>query len=126
MLVRFVDYKGQVVFINPDHVTSLQSGSDGVAVYDVSRLVSATLSEPIEEVAAKLNGCADTDRSSLSWAFGYWYSPADASVIHVFAVGYDGSIYYEATNGRGEVVRSTMTFNELTEKYKQTKGPNNG
>lgn len=125
MLVRFVDYKGQVVFINPDHVTSLQSGSDGVAVYDVSRLVSATLSEPIEEVAAKLNGCADTDRSSLSWAFGYWYSPSDASVIHVFAVGHEGSIYYEF-NDNGTVRRSTMAFNELTEKYKQTKVANNG
>jgi len=126
MLPRFVDYKGRVVFINPQLVTSLQSDSDGVSVYDVSGLVSAILPEPIEEVAAKLNGCADTDRSSLSWAFGYWYSPADASVIHVFAVGHDGNIYYEATNGRGEVVRSTMTFNELTEKYKQTKGPNDG
>lgn len=125
MLVRFVDYKGQVVFINPDHVTSLQSGSDGVAVYDVSRLVSATLSEPIDEVAAKLNGCADTDRSSLSWAFGYWYSPADASVIHVFAIGHEGSIYYEF-NDNGTVRRSTMAFNELTEKYKQTKVANNG
>lgn len=125
MLVRFVDYKGQVVFINPDHVTSLQSGSDGVAVYDVSRLVSATLSEPIDEVAAKLNGCAETDRSSLSWAFGYWYSPADASVIHVFAVGHDGSIYYEFSDN-GTVRRTTMAFNELTEKYKQTKVLNNG
>lgn len=125
MLVRFVDHKGNVVFINPDHVTSLSTGSDGVSVYDVSRLVPAILSEPIEEVAAKLNGCADTDRSSLSWAFGYWYSPSDASVIHVFAVGHDGNIYYEF-NDNGTVRRTTMAFNELTEKYKQTKGPNNG
>jgi hypothetical protein len=87
--------------------------------------VSAILPEPIEEVAAKLNGCADTDRSSLSWAFGYWYSPADASVIHVFAVGHDGSIYYEFSDN-GTVRRTTMAFNELTEKYKQTKGPNDG
>ena len=125
MLPRFVDYKGRVVFINPQLVTSLQSDSDGVSVYDVSGLVSAILPEPIEEVAAKLNGCADTDRSSLSWAFGYWYSPADASVIHVFAVGHDGSIYYEFSDN-GTVRRTTMAFNELTEKYKQTKGPNDG
>lgn len=125
MLVRFIDHKGRVVFVNPEHVTSLQSDSDGVSVYDVSGLVSAILPESIDEVAAKLNGCAETDRSSLSWAFGYWYSPSDASVIHVFAVGHDGNIYYEF-NDNGTVRRTTMAFNELTEKYKQTKVLNNG
>ncbi len=125
MLVKFIDYKGRVVFINPEHVTSLQTDSDGVSVYDVSGLVSAILSDPIEAVAAKLNGCAETDRSSLSWAFGYWYSPADASVIHVFAVGHDGNIYYEF-NDNGTVRRTTMAFNELTEKYKQTEVLDNG
>jgi len=66
MLVKFIDYKGRVVFINPEHVTSLQTDSDGVSVYDVSGLVSAILSDPIEAVAAKLNSRAETDRSSLS------------------------------------------------------------